>query len=413
MPGYAEKPPRFRTGEIVVAVPDQELVLRELDDIAGSATPRIVRSDRRLGLSLIGVTHSEPDEPAALDRMLAAVRASCAARYDGWVPTVGKNRLLDRIDGAGHVDGGGIDGVAHADGGGVSGAGHVDGGGGGLPEPAKGDEVPPALDPKRGRGVRVAELDTRIYPHVDLAGRYETEGPETLLRDPDGVPYHAGHATFVAGLITQRAPRVVIDVHNALNDNSEATAWDVARKMVEFADAGAGVLNLSMGCFTDDGQPPLLFQRAVDLLTPDVVIIAAAGNHGAGDSTYNVGPRMPFWPAALDDVVAVGAHDSDGRRATFSPDTPWVTLSARGVDVVSTFLKGDLVVPTEAGATTRREYGGYASWSGTSFAAALVTGEIAARTIPGQYGPRQALNDLLKQSQGQPGVDIWAYDHQK
>jgi membrane-anchored mycosin MYCP len=407
MPGYTGKSARFRTGEIVVALPHQELVLRELDDIAGSAAPHIVRSDRRLGLSLIGVTHSEPDEPAALDRMLAAVRARCAARYDGWVPTLGKNRLLDRIDGAGHVDGGGVDG------GGVAAAGHVDGGGGGLPEPEKADALPPAVGPERGRDVHVAVLDTRIYPHADLAGRYETEGPEALLRDPDGVPYHAGHATFVAGVITLRASRVVIDVHNALDNNSEATAWDVARKMVEFADAGVGVLNLSMGCFTDDGQPPLLFKRAVELLAPDVVIVAAAGNHGAGDSTYNVGPRTPFWPAALDDVVAVGAHDRDGQRATFSPDTPWVTLSAPGVDMVSTFLKGDLVVPTDTGGTTRREYGGYASWSGTSFAAAVVTGEIAAGTIPGRRGPHEALGDLLNQSRGQPGVDIWAYDHRK
>jgi subtilisin family serine protease len=316
---------------------------------------------------------------------------------------MGKNRVLDRIDGAGHIEGGG----------GVGGAGHIEGGGGGLPKPVGADQIPPATGPERGRDVRVAVLDTKLYPHADLAGRYNTDGPKALLRDPAGVPYHAGHATFVAGLITQRASRAVMDVHNALDNEAEATAWEVARKMVEFADAEVAVLNMSMGCFTDDGQPPLLFERAVKLLTPDVVIVAAAGNHGAGDSHYNVTPKTPFWPAALDDVVAVGAHDSTGERAAFSPDTPWITLSAPGVDVASTFLQGKIEVPVEGDTTALRGYDGYASWSGTSFSAAIVTGEIAAGTVPGERSAREALHDLLQQTPGHGGADVWAYDHRE
>lgn len=46
-----------------------------------------------------------------------------------------------------------------------------------------------------------------------------------------------------------------------------------------------------------------------------------------------------------------------------------------------------------------------------SFAAAAVTGEIAAGTVPGEREPREALNDLLSQAPHQPGADIWAYDH--
>jgi len=398
---------RFKVDEIVVALPHQDLVLRELAAAPGqTAAARVTASDSRLGLSVISVTHADgPDsaDGAALNRLLAVVRANCAARYDGWAPTMGKNRLLDRIDGAGHIDGGG----------GVGGAGHIDGGGGGLPVPAEAGDVAPGAGLDRGRDVRVAVLDTKIFPHPDLAGRFNTDGPEALLRDAAGVPYHAGHATFVAGLIKQRASRAVMNIHNALDNEAEATAWDVARKMVEFADDGVGVLNLSMGCFTDDGQPPLLFARAVELLTPDIVIVAAAGNHGAGDSIYQVTPKTPFWPAALDDVVAVGAHDGDGRRAAFSPATPWVTLSAPGVDVVSTFLSGKVTVPSGAGSTELRSYDGYASWSGTSFSAAIVSGEIAAGTIPGERAPREALNDLLQQAPGQPGADVWAYDHRE
>lgn len=393
---------RFATDQLVVATQHENLVLRELSKLRHLVTDfRRAASDQRLGLSLIDVTHTgDADHEAALEDVIKAVRDSCSAQYNKWVPTIGKNRLLERIDGAsGYVGGGDAEEAS----------GYVGGGGSGLPEEATAADIPKSRTATGGRGVRVAILDTRMYPHPDLAGRYITEDRDTLLPDPNGVPYHAGHATFLAGLVTQRAPQVVLDVHNALNDDGEATAWDVATKMVEFADAGVSILNLSLGCFTVDGKPPLVFQRAVELLTPEVVIIAAAGNHGDGHVPYNVGPKTPFWPAALDDVVAVGAHDSSGQRAAFSPDAPWVTLSAPGVDVVSTYLRGKVEAPDENGEPSCHDYGGYAKWSGTSFAAAAVTGDIAANTLPHLPGAQKALDRLRDQSRR--GIDIWAYDH--
>jgi hypothetical protein len=421
---------RFATDQLVVATQYENLVLRELEEPRHPVTnAQVTDSDDRLGLSLINVTHAAgADEGAVLDRLLKDLYERFHEQYDRWVPTIGKNRLLERIDGAsGYVGGGDAEGASGYVGGGhaegvadrETGSGSVDtesgyvgGGGGGLPTKATAADIPKSHTGKGGRSVRVAILDTRLYPHPDLAGRYITEDRDTLLPDPNGVLYHAGHATFVAGLVIQRAPQVVLDVHNALNDKGEATAWDVARKMVEFADAGVSILNLSLGCFTVDGAPPLLFQRAVELLTPEVVIIAAAGNHGDGNVPYNVGPKTPFWPAALDDVVAVGAHDSStGQRAPFSPDAPWVTLSAPGVNVASTYLRGKVEVeaPDKKGKPSCHEYGGYARWSGTSFAAAAVTGDIAANTQPHPSGSREALAKLRDQSR--PGVDIWAYDH--
>jgi membrane-anchored mycosin MYCP len=387
-------PARFRTDQIVVATPHIDLVLREVR--AFRRQPKSVQpglEHEGLGLSVIDVKPAgrRRDHGAALDGLMAAVRTSCAGKYAGWVPTMGKNRLLDRVDGAGHIDGGGVDNIA----GGVAGAGHIDGGGGGLPEQARKDEFKLAKEKDLGRRVKVAVLDTRIYRHPALDGRLEIDGRNERLANADGVPYSAGHATFVAGLIIQRAPHVILEVHNALNDQGQATAWDVACKMVDLAHTGVHVLNLSMGCFTDDGAPPLLFKRAVEVLAPGMVIVAAAGNHGGGGSSYDVTPKTPFWPAALDDVVAVGALTRNGKRAEFSPNTPWVTLSAPGVGVVSTFLDGDVKIPAARGGFELRPYNGFAKWSGTSFAAATITGKIAAGTIPGERGPGNALNDLL------------------
>ena len=407
MPAGSTTRERFITDELVVAIPHQDLVLGELAELSDLIdNVRIDRSDARLGLSLLSIVHSpsaRDDEGAALNRVLRTIRERCAERYDNWVPTIGKNRLLEGIDGAsGIVGGGGVD----------SASGIVGGGGGGVPTPCDAADLPKPPAGERGRDVKVAILDTRLYPHPDLAGRFYVEDQDALLHSSDTLPFHSGHATFLAGLIIQRAPLVELEIHNVLSDErAVATAWDVATRIAQFAGSDVGVLNLSLGCYTDDGAAPLVLARAVELLTPGVVIVAAAGNHGAGKSPAGrLTARTPFWPAALDDVVAVGAHDEYGERATFSPTAPWITLSAPGVDVKSTYLAGEVLVPGDDGETVEQQFHGYASWSGTSFAAATVSGEIAAGTVPGVRGPREALNDLLRQSAGQARADIWAYD---
>jgi len=69
-----------------------------------------------------------------------------------------------------------------------------------------------------------------------------------------------------------------------------------------------------------------------------------------------------------------------------------VDLYARGVEVRSTFLSQAL---TEKGSRPT-PFGGWASWTGTSFAAALVSGAIAASTQPGQTTSREAITDILE-----------------
>jgi membrane-anchored mycosin MYCP len=265
-------------------------------------------------------------------------------------------------------------------------SGYISGGGGGFPT----DHA--AYRPGRGRALgqhaRVGILDTDLYPHPRLAGRYIADAGSLLGRNGTE-PYHAGHATFVAGLVVQEAPGTELHIDAVLNrQDAVATAWQVARAMVKFIGSDIDVLNLSMGCFTADGEPPMVLQRAVELLTPDVVLVAAAGNHGKIRGSGFITPKSPFWPAALPDVVAVGAHDANGHRAGFSPKLPWIDLSAPGVDVVSTYLNGTVITDKAS------SFAGYASWSGTSFAAATVTGAIAANIKPGRTA-RQSLQLLL------------------
>jgi subtilisin family serine protease len=112
-------------------------------------------------------------------------------------------------------------------------------------------------------------------------------------------------------------------------------------------------------------------------------VVAAAGNFDSD---------RPYWPAALKDVVAVAAladgADGEPERASFSNYGWWVDAAAPGVRIKSTFLTH--------GQEDGKEFHGYAKWSGTSFAAPVVAGRIAAlmsaKALPVRYAAMELLD---------------------
>lgn len=334
---------------------------------------------------------SDADEIGVIARDL---RALAAARHGGWLPTVGRNRLVE-------FPGVGATGVTSygVNAGSLTTDGVTSYGGGGVPRPisrSKRWSPPQGRASGPGRGVRVGLLDTRVWPHPWLAGGWVAR-PSDLVPSA-GVPgLVAGHATFVAGLILSQAPGATIEVRGVLNERGQGTAWDAAEVIAELGQSSVSVINLSFSCHTADGQPPLVLARAIDRVNSDVVVVAAAGNHaalGQGESPASNAlaafATLPSWPAALDDVVAVGALDRQGRVAAFSPERPWVDANALGVDLRSTYLPvaGWPDSPTRFGA-------GWAEWSGTSFSAGLVSGAIAAGVDPGRLTGTDVVTDLL------------------
>ena len=214
-----------------------------------------------------------------------------------------------------------------------------------------------------------------------------------------------GHATFITGLVLGQAPGATVEVRGVLDEDGTADSWQVAHEIVRFGRSGIDVLNLSFLCYSEDGQPPMVLTAAIDRVGPDVVVVAAAGNHGdlSSDPSDPADPatgnqnRKPAWPAALDGVIAVGASHPDGTRADFSPDAPWVDLQAEGVGLRSTYL---MRAQTSSSDPTPVEFNGFAEWSGTSFAAALVSGAIAASTDPGRISSRDAARDIIARAGG-------------
>ena len=386
-----EVPTDVLAHQLVVSLEHADVVLAELAALARTgilmSAPTLPAEDQSvaLGLGLIRLSYpSDRDRAAAdlpddvsgrnLNDVLTMVRTACSFRYRGWTPTIGKNRVMNGIGGeGGQVSGGG--GQVSGGGGQVSGGGgQVSGGGGGLPSPSDGPKRPRNAA-SGGRGVRIGVLDTPLVWNPEWGQNVQSLDPSSSDSEPysdasEPFSYDVGHANFVTSLIASQAPDANIGVLGALHPgDASATAWDVARAMVSFLDRDVAILNLSLGCYTEDNQPPLLMQRAIQIMTPRMLIVAAAGNH-----RQPARPR-PFWPAALDDVVAVGAYGPNHEPAPFTPEAPWVDITALGVDIVSNYFDG--LVKGESGKPEL--FTGYAMWQGTSFAAGLATGEIAAR----------------------------------
>ena len=339
------------------------------------------------------------DQIDRLDQVLAKLRAGFRAKYGRWAPTMGKNRSIESVLSAGEVTFGGEGSPRLAD-----------------PPP----EWPPRTS-EPGCGVSVGVLDTGIAQQAGwLSGGWLAQYSDILA--PEGnPPAHAGHATFLTGLVLSQAPGATVQLRRVLDEDGVADSWEVAKAIVDFGSTGIDVLNLSFACYTEDGRAPLALATAIDRLDPNIVVVAAAGNHGNLPENPEPGKPSrlsPAWPAALDDVVAVGAATREREPADFSPKAPWVDLLAAGVDVVSTFFQGAVTLPPDqadprASAPRVEEFRGFAEWNGTSFAAALVSGAIAAGTRPGRVSARASYEDIrrtLHDGRQSPSVGAQAQD---
>ena len=388
------------TGEFVVAMRDLRYVLGRLS---------------RLGVNLAKVTNEPSDaldlalvRIAAVGQAAAIVRPQLPAPDSGttesptetvirailqrengdtsrWVPVVGRNLAVN----------------LHA-------TPDIGFGGNGYPDPVDGADVPPrqfgALERNR---VRVGVVDTGMVSHRDLAGRWGHAGGRVI--DPLAPNHAAGHGVFISGLIAKRAPNCALETYGVLDENDgRASVWEVAKAVASLASS-CDVINLSLSCFTKDDDPPFALRRAIERVGPDVVIIAAAGNHGNVAPSEILSPTSQSWPAAFDRVVAVTAHDN-GEVPMWSFRGPWVRLVAPGVNVTSCYLKGEVKIRYAANDSGDpvRTFSGYARWSGSSFAAANVSGAIAGLMETEKMTAPEALHWLEEQPPNNED-GIWAY----
>ena len=201
----------------------------------------------------------------------------------------------------------------------------------------------------------VATLDSGAFPHVELDDRV-LQGRNIPNGTDDGIDVCASHGTHVAGIIAAKGgnasgiagvswnasilPVVVVD------PCSGPESWP-ADGLVWAVDYGADVVNMSLQYTsgTEYFRDAVLYASSLD-----VPMIAATGNSD--------GPIA--YPAAWDEVIAVGAMTHQDVRWSSSNYGPEIDLVAPGYEIQSTLL-----------------INAYGTKSGTSFAAPHVSGVVA------------------------------------
>jgi subtilisin family serine protease len=339
----------YRPRELLVASEDLSLVRAE---IARS------KPERRETLGQLGVVRFTMPGGVDIPALVTRLRASQTTR----APRVGPNHVL-------------------------AGEPYYQGGPAGTATAARSKLE---FKPGPGARTRVAVLDTGITKGIhkwldQRCGGTAADAEELNVQPADGwIDDEAGHGTFIAGVVLQRAPSAGVDIAKVLDSEGYGDELGIAQAIVRFAKDD--VVNLSLGGYSHDDEPPLALVAALRHVRPDSVVVAAAGN--------NSSDRL-MWPAALKRVIAVGALDKTGKkRAPFSNYGWWVDCCAPGVDVLSSFVAFDETAPP-APDRTPQSFQGWATWSGTSFATPKVAGEIAALKAAKNLPSARAAADQL------------------
>ena len=252
---------------------------------------------------------------------------------------------------------------------------------------------------------QIAVLDTgydmqiQTLPHRGLKPRVSYQGPPETILDGQYLAQEAGHGTFIEGIIMQLAPQMNISQVPVLTPDGVTDDVTVGQAITALGNS-AQVINLSLGGYTQGDTSPPTSSAAIAALPDTVVVVAAAGN--------NQSSRL-FWPAAEKTVVAVGALDTTQgapQVAGWSNYGSWVDLYAPGVNVYSTYLQANWLLPNDT--PPPQPMDGYATWSGTTFTAPQVAAAIAT-TLQSGGTARQAAHTVLSQAHwlpvtGLPGI---------
>jgi subtilisin len=251
-------------------------------------------------------------------------------------------------------------------------------------------KAPSAWDCSRGKGIRVAVLDTGIDgAHPDLAANFKGGISFVPGQTADG----HGHGTHCAGTIGAAingagvvgvAPAASLYAVKVLADNGSGNwswliagiNWCITNKM--------HILSMSLG---GGSAPTALESMCNTAFNSGLLLIAAAGNAGppVPPATSTVGV-----PGRYKNVIAVSAINSANVIAPFSSRGSEVEICAPGVNVLST-LKG----------------GGYGTMSGTSMACPHVSGAAAVVWGSHRFATNVQIWNLLGSTADNLGVPGW------
>ncbi len=220
----------------------------------------------------------------------------------------------------------------------------------------------------------VGLIDTSVASHPALNGA-------RLIPWAAGAqaPAPTEHGTAVASLIASQGRPTIYSANIFRGPATRPfTSADVIAQALEWMLVQrVPTINMSLA----GPRNAMLDQLVRDALARGYLVVAAAGNGGP--------TAPPAYPAAVPGVIAVTAVDKDRRVYRYANRGPYIMVAAPGVDVVAA-----------------SSHGGYARFTGTSFATPRIAGWIARCRTGGASGAackqqlRQSARDL-----GQAGFD--------
>jgi subtilisin len=277
----------------------------------------------------------------------------------------------------------------------------------------------PAVQPQwQGSGVTVAILDTGIdgtHPEFQDGSNPPNSRVVNGFNALVGGGSYAddnGHGTHMAGIIAAAlnslgivgaAPQATFLAVKVLDQYGAGYLSDFIYGLQWVHNNGsplAKLVNTSLG-FSNDSQP--LMKAIQSLYTSGVIMVASAGNHcaqspaqdeGGGDNCQG-GPALTCdpsqtavkYPAAYSWVLAVVATDVNDQVTAYSLSGAQVDVAAPG---------GSKATGMRILSTSPVLKGSYGWGSGTSQAAAHVTGAVA---LALQKQPQQSFNDVRSRLQ--------------